>query len=67
MHQMSTRPSATAGAKNSLYDSYKLAIRWATDRIEDKGIVAFVTNASFIGGNADAGLRACLADEFSQL
>ena len=56
-----------AANKNSLYDSYKLAIRWASDRIKDKGIVAFVTNASFIGGNADAGLRACLADEFSHL
>ena len=60
-----------AANKNSLYDSYKLAIRWASDRIKDKGkdkgIVAFVTNASFIGGNADAGLRACLADEYSHL
>ena len=56
-----------AANKNSLYDSYKLAIRWATDRIKDKGIIAFVTNASFIGGNADAGLRACLAGEFSYL
>ena len=56
-----------AGLKKSLYDSYKLAIRWASDRIGDKGIIAFVTNASFIGGNADAGLRACLADEFSHL
>ena len=51
--------------KNSLYDSYKLAVRWASDRIEDKGIISFVTNASFIDGNAEAGLRACLADEFS--
>ena len=56
-----------AGLKKSLYDSYKLAIRWASDRIEDKGIIAFVTNASFIDGNADAGLRASLADEFSHL
>ena len=54
-----------AGLKMSLYDSYKLAIRWASDRIEAKGIVAFVTNASFIDGNAESGLRACLADEFS--
>ena len=54
-----------AGLKKSLYDSYKLAIRWASDRIEDKGIIAFVTNASFIDGNAESGLRACLADEFS--
>ena len=53
--------------KVSLYDSYKLAIRWASDRIGHEGIVAFVTNGSFIDGNVDAGLRACLADEFSHL
>ena len=53
--------------KNSLYDSYKMALRWASDRIEEKGVIAFVTNGSFIDGNADAGLRGCLADEFSHL
>ena len=53
--------------KVSLYDSYKLAIRWSSDRIGEQGVVAFVTNGSFIDGNADAGLRACLADEFSHL
>ena len=53
--------------KNSLYDSYKMAIRWASDRIDNEGIVAFVTNGSFINGNADAGLRACLTDDFSHL
>ena len=51
--------------KNSLYDSYKLAIRWASDRISDQGVVAFVTNGSWIDGNVDAGVRACLAEEFS--
>ncbi|MXZ40860.1 MAG: DEAD/DEAH box helicase [Caldilineaceae bacterium SB0666_bin_21] len=53
--------------KVSLYDSYKLAIRWASDRIGEQGVIAFVTNGSFIDGNADAGLRACLAEEFSHL
>ena len=53
--------------KVSLYDSYKMAIRWAGDRIKDEGVIAFVTNGSFIDGNADAGLRASLADEFSHL
>ena len=53
--------------KVSLFDSYKLAIRWASDRIKDEGVIAFVTNGSFIDGNADAGLRASLADEFSHL
>ncbi len=58
---------STAGLKKSLYDSYKLALRWSSDRIGEQGVIAFVTNGSFIDGNADAGLRACLADEFSHL
>ena len=53
--------------KNSLYDSYKMAIRWASDRIKDQGVVAFVTNGSWIDGNVDAGVRACLAEEFSSV
>ena len=53
--------------KNSLYNSYKLALRWASDRIGEQGVIAFVTSGSFIDGNADAGLRACLAEEFSHL
>ena len=59
------RSSATL--KNSLYDSYKLAIRWASDRISDQGVVAFVSNGSWIEGNADTGLRARLAEEFSSV
>ena len=53
--------------KNSLYDSYKLAIRWASDRIGKQGVVAFVTNGSWIEGNVDSGVRASLADEFSSI
>ena len=53
--------------KNTLYDSYKMAIRWASDRIEDKGIVAFVTSASWIDGIVDEGIRACLPEEFSSV
>ena len=56
-----------ATLKNSLYDSYKMAIRWASDRISDQGVVAFVTNGSWIDGNVDAGVRACLAEEFSSV
>ena len=57
----------TTTLKNSLYDTYKMAIRWASDRIEKQGVVAFVTNGSWIDGNVDAGVRACLADEFSSI
>ena len=54
-------------SKRTLYDSYKLAIRWASDRIGEQGVVAFVTNGSWIDGNTDAGVRACLAEEFSSV
>lgn len=37
--------------KNSLYDSYIRAYRWASDRIGDKGIIGFVTNAGWIDSN----------------
>ncbi|MCY4672449.1 MAG: DEAD/DEAH box helicase family protein [Bacteroidetes bacterium] len=53
--------------KNSLYDYYKMAIRWASDRIGEKGVVAFVTNGSWLEGNVDAGVRACLVEEFSSI
>ena len=58
---------STATLKNSLYDTYKMAIRWASDRIGDQGIVAFVTNGSWIDGNVDSGVRACLVKEFSSI
>jgi len=50
-----------------LYDSYIRAIRWASDRIGDAGIIGFVTNAGFVEANTADGLRKCLADEFSSL
>lgn len=50
---------------NSLYDSYIRAIKWASDRIDNNGVIAFVTNAGFIDGNAMDGVRASLTEEFS--
>jgi len=58
---------SNAGLLKNLYDSYIRAIRWASDRIKDKGIVCFVTNGSFIDANNMDGLRKCLAEEFSRL
>ncbi len=51
----------------NLYDSYIRAIRWASDRISDNGIIAFVTNGSFIDANNMDGLRKNLTKEFSHL
>jgi len=57
--------SSTAVLKNALYDSYIRAIRWASERIGNSGIVGFVTNAGFLEANTADGLRKCLAEEFS--
>ena len=58
---------SNATLKNSLYDTYKMAIRWASDRIGEQGVVAFVSNGSWIDGNVDSGIRACLVEEFSSV
>lgn len=61
--------AAQSGSKlaKNVYDSYIRAIRWASDRIGERGIVAYVTNGSFIDANNMDGLRKCLNEEFSQL
>lgn len=61
--------AARSGATllNSVYDSYVRAIRWATDRIAERGVIGFVTNGSYIDGNAMDGLRACLIEEFTSI
>ncbi|QIT54112.1 DEAD/DEAH box helicase [Aquisalimonas sp. 2447] len=53
--------------QQTLFDSYIRAIRWASDRIGDKGVVAFVTNGGFVDGNATDGLRLALTEEFAHL
>ncbi|OQX11014.1 MAG: damage-inducible protein [Thiothrix lacustris] len=58
---------STATNKNALYDSYIRAIRWASDRIGNSGVMGFVTNAGFIEANTADGLRKCLAEEFSSI
>jgi predicted helicase len=58
---------STATNKNSLYDSYIRAIRWASDRIKDEGIVAFVSNGGYIDGNTADGLRKSLGQEFDAI
>lgn len=60
-----SRSSATL--KNALYDSYIRAIRWASDRIGNAGIIGFVTNAGWLEANTADGLRKCLVDDFSSL
>lgn len=60
---------SSATLKNSLYDSYIKAFRWASDRLDKQhgGIIAFISNAGWIDGNAMDGFRKCLETEFSAI
>lgn len=53
-----------ATLKNSLSDPYIKAIRWASDRIGEEGVIAFVTNNHFLDGIATDGVRKHLSRDF---
>ena len=58
---------STATLKNSLYDSYVRALRWASSRVREGkhgGIVAMVTNGGWLDGNTADGIRKTLIGEF---
>ena len=59
--------ASNATNKNALYDPYVKAMRWAADRIGEEGIVAFVTNNSFLDGVAFDGMRKHLAEDFDAI
>ena len=52
---------------NKLSDPYVKAIRWASDRIGAEGIVAFVTNNSFLDQISFDGMRQHLEKDFDQI
>ena len=58
---------STATLRNKLYDPYVKAIRWASDRIGAEGVVAFITNNSFLEGSAFDGMRKYLAEDFDAI
>ena len=59
--------ASNAQLKSKLYDPYVKGIRWASDKIGPEGIIAFITNNSFIDGKMFDGMRQCLTEEFDTL
>ena len=59
--------AASNAQKTKQYDMYKRFIRWASDRLADDGIIAFVTNRSYLSAKQDDGFRKIVGDEFSNL
>jgi predicted helicase len=58
---------SAATLKNSLSDPYIKALRWATDRVGEDGIVAYVTNNGYLDGIAADGVRKNLAEDFDAI
>ena len=53
--------------KTKQYDMYKRFIRWASDRLADDGIIAFITNRAYLETRQDDGFRRLAAQEFSNI
>ncbi len=53
--------------RGKLFDSYIRAYRWASDRIGDRGVIGFVTNAGWIDSASADGMRKCMEEEFSSI
>jgi predicted helicase len=53
--------------KTKVYDMYARFYRWATDRLDKNGILAFVTNRSFIDSRTFDGFRKIISSEFNHI
>ena len=53
--------------KTKVYDPYARFFRWASDRLDANGVLAFVTNRSFIESRTFDGFRKTVAAEFSDI
>ena len=59
--------ASSTAQKTKQYDMYKRFIRWASDRLADDGIVAFITNRAYLEARQDDGFRQVAADEFTDI
>jgi predicted helicase len=53
--------------KTKLYDPYIRFFRWASDRLGKQGILAFITNRSYLDSRQADGLRKTFAKEFQEM
>jgi predicted helicase len=54
----------TAQNQIVVYDMYTRFFRWASNRLGQNGIIAFITNRSFIDSKTFDGFRKCIDREF---
>lgn len=59
--------NSTAKVGRATRDTLIQSIRMASDLLQDKGVLGFVVNGSFIDSKSAEGFRKCVAKEFSHL
>ena len=57
----------SAARKTKQYDMYKRFLRWASDRLGDEGVIAFITNRSYLDKQQDDGFRKIVVQEFDDI
>ena len=57
----------SAAQRTKQYDMYKRFIRWASDRLDDDGIIAFITNRKYLDARQDDGFRKMASREFTDI
>ncbi|HUC82892.1 MAG TPA: N-6 DNA methylase, partial [Flavisolibacter sp.] len=55
---------ASTAQKTKMYDMYSRFYRWAMDRLTENGIIAFITNRSFIDSRTFDGFRKIVQQDF---
>ena len=59
--------ASSTAQKTKQYDMYKRFIRWASDRLADDGIIAFITNRAYLEARQDDGFRQVASGEFTDM
>ena len=62
-----TYVAASKAQKTKSYDMYTRFFRWASDRVDRNGIIAFVTNNSFVKKDNLDGFRKVVAQDFQRI
>lgn len=58
---------ASTAQKTKVYDMYARFFRWASDRLAENGVLAFITNRSFINARTFDGFRKTVESEFNEI
>jgi predicted helicase len=64
-HIKETFIKQSTAQKTKVYDMYARFYRWAMDRLDNNGVIAFITNRSFIDSRTFDGFRKCVEQDFS--